>query len=126
MPLLRDGGVAEVWRDAVFSEGDYAWRHARLYLELEPHQTRWFMVRTSDWKYVHYENFRPQLFDLDDDPEELIDLGESPSHEAVRAEMRERLFEWLRARRSRTTLSDEEVAGRTASGKKRGYFIGVW
>jgi hypothetical protein len=40
--------------------------------------------------------------------------------------MHERLFAWMRARRLRTTLSDDEVANRTGSGKKRGYFIGVW
>ena len=125
LPLLRGGG-AKNWRDAVFSEGDFAWRHARFYLDLEPHQTRWFMVRTADWKYVHYENFRPQLFDLNEDPDELVDLGESAAHEAVRAEMHERLFAWLRARRTRTTLSDDEVAARTGTGKKRGYYIGVW
>ncbi len=125
MPLLRGGEVGE-WRDAVFSEGDYAWRHARFDLNLAPHECRSFMVRDDRWKYIHYENFRPQLFDLVDDPDELTDLGESPAHEDVRTEMHERLFAWLRARRLRTTLSDGEVANRTGSGKKRGYYIGVW
>lgn len=124
-PLLR-GGAATHWRDAVFSEGDYAWRHARFHLGLEPHETRIFMVRTAAWKYIHYENFRPQLFDLNADPDELVDLGESSWHAAVRAEMHERLFAWLRTRRTRTTLSDAEVANRTGTGKQRGYYIGVW
>lgn len=125
LPVLR-GGPVDGWRDAAISEGDYAVRHARLTLGLEPHETRSYMVRTADWKYIHYENFRPQLFDLNEDPEELVDLGESPDHAAVRADMHERLFAWMRKRRLRTTLSDEQVATRTASGKKRGYFIGVW
>jgi arylsulfatase A-like enzyme len=38
------------------------------------------MVRTGDWKHVLYENFRPQLFDLRNDPKELADLGASPDH----------------------------------------------
>lgn len=125
LPLLRDGHVDD-WRDAVFSEGDYAVRHARLDLGLAPDEARSFMVRNERWKYIHYENFRPQLFDLVEDPDELVDLGESPAHDAVRAELHERLFAWMRARRLRTTLSDDEVANRTGSGKKRGYFIGVW
>ena len=57
-PLLRGGLVN--WRDAVFSEGDYAWRHARHYLDLSPEEARSFMVRTADWKYIYYENFRPE------------------------------------------------------------------
>ena len=84
------------------------------------------MVRTADWKYIHYENFRPQLFDLNEDPAELIDLGESAPHEVIRAEMHERLFAWMRKRRLRTTMSDDQVASVTGTGKKRGYFIGVW
>ena len=34
-----------------------------------------FMVRWGRWKYVHYVNYEPQLFDLEDDPEELVDLA---------------------------------------------------
>jgi arylsulfatase A-like enzyme len=125
LPLLRDGTV-DGWRDAVFSEGDYAWRHARHTLNVAPHEARCFMVRTERWKYVHFENFRPQLFDLAEDPDELTDLGESPAHVAVCAEMSERLFAWLRARRMRTALSDDRVASLTGTGKQRGYYFGVW
>lgn len=125
MPLLH-GEERVDWRDAVFSEGDYAWRHARLTLNVAPHEARSFMVRTADWKYIHYENFRPQLFDLNEDPDELVDLGDSERHDGVRAEMRERLFAWLRTRRLRTTMSDDKVASITGTGKKRGYYIGVW
>ena len=125
MKPLLSGGLVN-WRDAVFSEGDYAWRHARHYLDLSPEEARSFMVRTADWKYIHYENFRPQLFDLNEDPAELIDLGESAPHEVIRAEMHERLFAWMRKRRLRTTMSDDQVASVTGTGKKRGYFIGVW
>ena len=124
-PLLC-GGTVEDWRDAVFSEGDYAWRQARFTLNVGPHEARAFMVRTDDWKYIHYEMFRPQLFDMNEDPDELVDLGESPAHETVRVEMRERLFAWLRTRRLRTTLSDDQVANLTDTSRKRGYYVGVW
>ena len=55
-----------------------------------------------------------------------MDLGESPDHAEVRAEMHERLFEWLRKRRTRTVMSDEQVARLTGSHRDRGYLIGVW
>ena len=126
LPLLRQGAVGGAWRDAVFSEIDYAFRHARLELGLAPHQARACMVRTADWKYIHYEHFRPQLFNLQTDPEELHDLGESTAHAEVRAAMHERLFAWLRTRRTRTTVADDAVAQRTDTAKQRGISIGVW
>ncbi|MGQ4809618.1 Multifunctional alkaline phosphatase superfamily protein [Candidatus Entotheonellaceae bacterium PAL068K] len=126
LPLLRRGSTEGAWRDAAFSELDYAFRPARLELELAPHQARAFMVRTADWKYIHYEHFRPQLFDLYADPQELHDLGESAAHADVRAAMHERLFAWLRTRRTRTTVTDDIVAQRTDTARQRGILIGAW
>lgn len=42
-----------------------------------------FMLRQGRWKYHHYVGFRPELFDLQDDPEELHDLAGSPAHAQV-------------------------------------------
>jgi choline-sulfatase len=50
-----------------------------------------FMLRTERYKYVHYVNERPQLFDLDVDPDETRDLGEDPAHEDLRADLERRL-----------------------------------
>jgi arylsulfatase K len=36
-----------------------------------------FMLVRGDWKYVAYPGFRPQLFNLADDPDELRDLAEA-------------------------------------------------
>ncbi len=126
LPLIRPGGTVDTWRDAAFSELDYAFRPARLDLGRAPHEARAFMVRTADWKYIFYEHYRPQLFDLRADPEECHDLGSSPNYAAVRAELHERLFTWLRTRRTRTTVSDPAVAQRTATARDRGILIGVW
>ncbi len=46
-----------------------------------------YMVRKGRWKYVHYVGHRPQLFDLEADPQEAQDLGDSPDHAAVCAEL---------------------------------------
>ncbi len=119
-------GEAGAWRDAAVSECDYSFRKARLMLGREPGQSRAYMVRTERWKYVEYDGFRPQLFDLAADPRELNDLGADPAHEGIRGELRERLFAWLRDRRMRVTMSDAEVAERTDTHMKRGYIFGVW
>jgi arylsulfatase A-like enzyme len=119
-------GASAVWRKAVISECDYAFREARLDLGVSPSAARGYMVRTERWKYIHYEAFRPQLFDLQSDPRELNDRGEAPELEGVRLQMRDILTDWALHRRMRVTLSDEEVARRTGTHKSRGMPFGVW
>ena len=125
MPLLRDR-PPEDWRDATFSEADYAFRQARRALDLPPDRARAFMIRTEDWKYVLYDGFPPQLFDLRSDPSELVDLGRDPAMAEIRADLHERLFAWLRARRTRRTIDSETIEKRTGTAKSRGFHIGVW
>jgi choline-sulfatase len=50
-----------------------------------------FMVRFGRYKYVHYEGYRPQLFDLENDPLETRDLALKSGHEAIIAEGEKRL-----------------------------------
>ncbi len=42
-----------------------------------------FMLRKGRWKYVHCVRYRPQLFDLEKDPEELVDVAGDPAHRAT-------------------------------------------
>jgi arylsulfatase A-like enzyme len=123
---LVNGAKPRGWRDAAFCDGDYSLRHARRNLGLSADRGRAYMVRTRRWKYVLFEDFPPQLFDLGKDPQELYDLGRSVEHVEVRAEMEARLFAWLRGRRTRVTISDAEVERRTGSAKQRGYRFGEW
>jgi choline-sulfatase len=45
-----------------------------------------YMLRFGQWKYCHYVGARPQLFDLDADPEELADVAADPRYAAKLAE----------------------------------------
>lgn len=49
--------------------------------------TAGFMLRKGRWKYHYYVGFRPELFDLQEDSEELVDLAADASHAEVRASM---------------------------------------
>ncbi len=46
-----------------------------------------FMLRKGRWKYNYYEGFAPELFDLDNDPGECIDLAADPASKPVLAAM---------------------------------------
>jgi choline-sulfatase len=54
-----------------------------------------FMLREPRYKYVHYVAYRPQLFDLERDPEELVDVADDPRYADVLARMRARLYAML-------------------------------
>jgi len=45
-----------------------------------------YMLRFGRYKYCHYVAYRPQLFDLATDPEELIDLADDPRYAETLAE----------------------------------------
>ena len=45
------------------------------------------MLRKGCWKYVHCARYRPQLFDLQGDPEELVDLAGDPTQRATLARL---------------------------------------
>lgn len=126
MRLLGGDAVDEPWRQYVFSETDYAWRKARLALGLKADQARITMVADARWKYIHYEHFDPQLFDLEKDPQELHDLGLDPNYESVRESLRQALFQWYRTRRTRATISDETIDQAAGKAHERGYLFGLW
>ncbi len=96
-------------RDFIVSEIDFSDRGPRTLLDLHPYDCRAYMVRSENWKYIFHEKLKPQLYDLDQDPNEFVDLGGAAAYESVRAEMHENLFRWLRKRRVRTELPTREL-----------------
>jgi choline-sulfatase len=73
------------------------------------------MIRSGRWKLVYYAGYRPQLFDLRADPDELHDLGESPDHADMRAALVARVLErWdpaAIAARMRERRRDKDLIG---------------
>jgi arylsulfatase A-like enzyme len=124
-PLLHRKGPPEKWRDCVISEYDYATRRARVTLGIDQAEARLIMVRDKRWKYVHCEGFRPMLFDLETDPQELHDLGADPAYEAERARLADAIFTWARKHHSRITVTPERV-DQISGREPPGILIGFW
>jgi choline-sulfatase len=75
---LRSGGGA--WPDCVYSEQASA---------AADEASR--MVRRGPWKYIHYTGHEAELYNLEEDPGECVNLAGEPRH----AETRRRLHELL-------------------------------
>ena len=126
-PLLHSKPFSGSWREFVVSEGDYSFRSlVREPLGRPVNGCRMFMIRSSRWKYVHFEGLPAQLFDLQDDPTELDDLGADPAKAQVREEHATALFDWLRGLRIHPTASDRDAAAWTVKESRSGTLIGVW
>jgi arylsulfatase A-like enzyme len=127
MPLLRARQAPADWRRYAVSEIDYSERGARARLELSPYDCRATMIREQRWKYIHHHCFRPQLFDLQQDPQELVDLGDDPSHESVRQQMQQLLIDWRRRLKPRVSVRYDDLAVRgPAQDEENGIIIGRW
>jgi len=77
------------------------------------------------WKGVFHECFRPELYDLENDPQERVDLGADPECESVCRELKDRWFEWVLQRKTRVTISEETIEN-LDDPAKLGILIGYW
>jgi arylsulfatase A-like enzyme len=125
MPFLTGKPHAE-WRRCVFSEYDYSMLPVAAKLGIEPRDARLFMVADKRWKYMHAPGFRPMLFDLEADPQELTDLGADPAHAGERQRLAAELAEWGLRLSQRTTRSDAAIKAARGKSLRKGILVGVW
>lgn len=120
------------WRDAVFSEYDYAYDAARNRLGTPIDDSCATMVFDGRWKFIHVPHHPPLLYDVIEDPSEYHDLGRDPAYAHVVAKMRERLFDWCRKLPSRTTVRTSQINEINKTALSYDYaidqniFIGYW
>ena len=125
LPWIR-GDNPQDWRRYAISEYDYSMSQMATRLDVSPDDARLYMVATPSWKLIHAEGgFPPMLFDLENDPDELRDLGRDPQYAAVVDDCYALLHEWAMRPAQRTTLSKKELLeGRTKSNRK-GIILGA-
>jgi hypothetical protein len=86
-----------------------------------------FMIADTRWKLIHFEGgHRPMLFDLENDPDELCDLGDREDHAEIIAALYNKLFAWTRRPSQRTTRSEEQLRAMRTGSRGRGVIIGVY
>ena len=125
MPLMR-GETPSDWREYTISEYDFSITPMAGRLDLAPKNARLFMVADDRWKFMHAEGgFPPMLFDLQNDPHELNDLGRDPAYGAAVADCYDRLFEWARRSSQRTTISDKQIDERRGKTRRKGIVLGI-
>lgn len=127
LPILH-GKKTETTRAASFCEYDYSHTPTAEQLNVDPKDARIFMVATKKWKMLHFEGgFRPMLFDLENDPNELNDLGTSGNHDGIIEEMYAHLHHWSLRCSQRVTVTNKNIRTRRKNMfKGGGIFIGVW
>jgi len=128
MPFIH-GHSPEEWRDFVICEEDYSPLTVRHHLDLPIDDARATMLRTKRWKYILHECFRPELYDMENDPQEQNDLGDDPAYAGIRHDLHERLFRWFRRRALRFTKPDSFTMMRSAPGwpeESLGVLVGHW
>jgi arylsulfatase A-like enzyme len=104
-------GTPERWRDAVHWEFDFrdvAHQQVERTLGIDSLGLNMTAIRTAKWKYVHFAALPPLLFDLEADPDNLVNLAGNPAYAAAQLEMAEKLLTW-RARHLDQTLALQEL-----------------
>lgn len=126
MPFLH-GQTPDHWREFAISEFDYSPTPMAVQLGLAPKDARLFMVADKDWKFMHAEGgFRPLLFDLNNDPEEYVDLGDDPAYQHIIDMMYDRLAQWARRPAQRTTMSDKQIMNMRGKSPRKGILLGLY
>lgn len=87
LPLLKGENIP--WREAIFYE--YFWERPF------PHTPTVFGIRTDRYKYMTYHGIWDidELYDLQNDPQEMHNLIDSPEHQELVKELHQRVYGWL-------------------------------
>ena len=119
--------IGQTPRNFVISEYDYSARPYLRQLSKDAKSCGLTMVFDGRWKFIWVEGHRPMLYDLETDPEEVVDLGDSKKHQKQIERMREMMFSWARQQHTRVTISDEEIeTGRCHDDAEDGVYLGFW
>ncbi|OLP58956.1 hypothetical protein BJF93_22935 [Xaviernesmea oryzae] len=114
LPFCR-GETPAHWRDAAFWSTDFrdlATRRLETHFGLPSERCGLQVVRTDQFKYVHFAGLAPVLFDLREDPLEQVDRIDDPAAAGLRREGLERLLNQRLQHEERTLTGYQGMGGR--------------
>ena len=121
MPFV-ERGTAAAWRTQAHWEYDFrdvSFDGAEKALGLTLHQCNLTVIRDEAFKYVHFAGLPPLLFDLKNDPGELRNLAQDPSHAGIALTYAQKLLSWRLAHEDQTLThkmaSDRGIIERPAA-----------
>ncbi|MEM7561802.1 MAG: alkaline phosphatase family protein [Pseudomonadota bacterium] len=108
LPFIQQSRTPPGWRSEAHWEYDF--RNvksdgAEIILGMTPHQCHLGVIRSKQYKYVHFAALPPLLFDLQADPSELNNLADNPDYQSVINEMQGKMLDW-RMRYTQRGLTD--------------------
>ena len=104
MPLI-ERGAAPSWRNEAHWEYDFrnaSFDGAEHALGLTLHQCNLTVIRDARFKYIHFANLPPLLFDLEHDPNEFTNLAADERHTATVLAYAQKLLSWRLAHEDQT------------------------
>ena len=126
LPVLH-GLTDTTKREYAICEYDYSGSPIATKLQADVRDAVMFMVANKEWKLIHCEGgYAPMLFDLVNDPDELVDLGQSAEHEVQIEQMYAHLFAWARRPSQRTTRSKAQLEAMRTATRGRGIVLGIY
>lgn len=116
-PFL-EGAPPEKWRDAVHLELEFSEPHFTTEWQkttgVSLHEANLAILREERFKLVHFNGgLAPLLFDLENDPDELVNLANEPSHAATLLRLTRKLLNHRMCHSDRT-LADVKITSEGA------------
>ncbi|MHA3979107.1 sulfatase-like hydrolase/transferase [Halovulum sp. GXIMD14794] len=98
--LIERAGVPGVLTEAEARRSYWAEARDHVCFGYDAYQGRQFKfrgIRTAQHKYVWSPHDIEELYDLEVDPQERVNLAESARHRSVKAGLRRQVFDWMRS-----------------------------
>lgn len=113
IPTLSGQDIA--WRDRIFYE--YYWEY------YYPQTPTVHAIRTTKYKYMQYHGIwdTNELYDLENDPNEIHNLIKSPDHQEIIAQFREEIYDWLESTDG-TQIPIKRLIGKKRDNRHGGFY----
>ena len=121
LPLMN-GVIPDNWRTEAHWEYDFRLIGTfqpliKQKFGLSPDQCSLCVIRDDHFKYVHMTALPPLLFDLENDPEEFVNLASHPDFQKVVVEYSGKMLSWNMLHRDRTLVNMNMDSGTMAHWK---------